>query len=262
MKTDFFRFPHTPHIAWLGEGTPRDDKVLSPAEAQSLLADEVVVEEKLDGANLGFSVAPDGSLRAQNRGQYLTEPHVGQFSRLSSWMAQHSDALLGALSPDLILFGEWCAARHSLDYDTLPDWFLVFDVYDRQASAFWSTARRNLLAQAVGLNTVPQLLQGRTTLPALKEVVSSTRSHFRDGPLEGVIVRSESDTWSHARAKLVRPDFTQAIEAHWRKRAIEWNRIHFRRTGLAYDNCQPLLHWQEAGDIAEDINFDVKCHQI
>lgn len=121
MKTDFFRFPHTPHIAWLGEGTPRDDKVLSPAEVQSLLAEEVVVEEKLDGANLGFSVAPDGSLRAQNRGQYLTEPHVGQFSRLSSWIAQHSDALLGALSPDLILFGEWCAARHSLDYDTLPD---------------------------------------------------------------------------------------------------------------------------------------------
>ena len=28
-----------------------------------------------------------------------------------------------------------------------------------------------------------------------------------------------------ARAKLVRPDFTQAIETHWRKRAIEWNRV-------------------------------------
>ncbi len=27
------------------------------------------------------------------------------------------------------------------------------------------------------------------------------------------------------RAKLVRPDFTQANYTHWRKRAIEWNRI-------------------------------------
>ena len=80
--TDFFRFPHTPHLAWLGPDTPRDDKVLAPAEAQALLADEVVVEEKLDGANLGLSLAPDGGLCAQNRGQYLYEPHAGQFSRL------------------------------------------------------------------------------------------------------------------------------------------------------------------------------------
>lgn len=85
----FFRFPHTPHIAWLGEGTPRDDKVLAPAEAGALLAGEVVVEEKLDGANLGLSLAPDGSLRAQNRGQYLAEPQAGQFSRLTAWLALH-----------------------------------------------------------------------------------------------------------------------------------------------------------------------------
>ncbi|KAB7549801.1 DNA ligase, partial [Verminephrobacter sp. Larva24] len=26
-------------------------------------------------------------------------------------------------------------------------------------------------------------------------------------------------------AKLIRPDFTQAIDTHWRKRAIEWNRV-------------------------------------
>jgi hypothetical protein len=80
--TDFFRFPHTPHIAWLGEAQPRDDKVQSPNEAKALLADEVVVEEKIDGANLGISLGPDGLLRAQNRGQYLAEPHAGQFARL------------------------------------------------------------------------------------------------------------------------------------------------------------------------------------
>ena len=50
--TAFFRFPHTPHIAWLAPGVPRDDKVLSPADAAEVLAGEVVVEEKLDGANL------------------------------------------------------------------------------------------------------------------------------------------------------------------------------------------------------------------
>lgn len=225
--TDFFRFPHTPHIAWLGEGSPRDDKVLLPHEVTELLAAEVVIEEKLDGANVGFSLAPDGSLRAQNRGQYLAEPHAGQFARLPAWLAQHGEGLRSVLASNLIVFGEWCAARHSLDYTTLPDWFLLFDVYDRTAGQFWSTTRRNELASRAGLLTVPQVQQGKVTVSDLKKLVSDTTSRYRAGPLEGVVIRRESVDWCEARAKLVRPDFTQAIESHWRKRAIEWNRIHY-----------------------------------
>ena len=43
MTDIFFRFPHTPHLAWLGDGVPRDDKVLSDAEAEALLGARVVV---------------------------------------------------------------------------------------------------------------------------------------------------------------------------------------------------------------------------
>lgn len=224
--TDFFRFPHTPHLAWLGDGAPRDDKVLSPQEAKALLATAVVVEEKLDGANLGFSLGPNAELRSQNRGQYLAEPHAGQFSRLPSWLERHREGLLQLLTPELMLFGEWCAARHSLAYKGLPDWFLLFDVYDRAVGRFWSTARRDAFAHTAGLATVPQVSRGHTTLSALTQQVMSAPSHYRAGqPLEGVVVRRESAEWCEARAKLVRPDFTQAIEAHWRKRAIEWNRL-------------------------------------
>lgn len=225
MTADFFRFPHTPHLAWLGEGSPRDDKVLSSHEVAELLAAEVVIEEKLDGANVGLSLAPDGSLRAQNRGQYLAEPHAGQFARLPAWLAQHGEGLRSVLASNLIVFGEWCAARHSLDYAALPDWFLLFDVYDRTAERFWSTPRRNALAQAAGLATVPQVLQGKTTITALKQLVATKPSQYREGTLEGVVIRRESADWCEARAKLVRPDFTQAIDTHWRKRALEWNRI-------------------------------------
>ncbi len=227
MTVDFFRFPHTPHLAWLGEGAPRDDKVLSPTEVSALLAGNVVVEEKLDGANVGISLAPDGSLRAQNRGQYLDEPHAGQFARMPAWLTQHGEGLRAALKPNLILFGEWCAARHSLDYAALPDWFLLFDVYDRSASRFWSTQRRNAVANAAGLVTVPLVLQGTTTVAALRQLVTATSSSYRTGALEGVVIRRESVEWCEARAKLVRPDFTQAIDTHWRKRAIEWNRVDY-----------------------------------
>ena len=228
--TDFFRFPHTPHIAWLATGAPRDDKVLSPDEAHELLADEVVLEEKLDGANLGFSVSPDGVLRAQNRGQYLPQPFHGQFARLGPWLAAHEDKLFDALGTDLVAFGEWCAARHSLDYAALPDWWLLFDVYDRAAGRFWSVPRRNALAIAAGLVTTPQRAHGQTTLAALRQLLDQP-SCYRPGPLEGLVVRQESTLWCEARAKLVRPDFTQAIDAHWRRRAIEWNRVDFARSG-------------------------------
>ena len=36
---------------------------------------------------------------------------------------------------------------------------------------------------------------------------------------EGVVVRHEDADWLHARGKLVRADFTQAIDSHWRSRA-------------------------------------------
>lgn len=225
MTGDFFRFPHTPHIAWLGEGSPRDDKVLSSSEMADLLAGTVVVEEKLDGANLGFSQAPDGNLRAQNRGQYLAEPMAGQFRRLPEWMSLHGARLVDALGDGLIAFGEWCAARHSLGYPALPDWWLMFDVYDRREGRFWSTRRRNVLAESLHLATVPRLAQGTQTVASLKKLVAEGRSHYRDGGLEGVVVRREDDDWLLARGKLVHPAFTQAIDEHWRRRALEWNRV-------------------------------------
>lgn len=226
--TDFFRFPHTPHLAWLGQGEPRDDKVLPSDEARSLLSGEVVVEEKLDGANLGLSLAADGAIRAQNRGQYLQEPHAGQFARLPAWLALHESGLVKVLAPDLLLFGEWCAARHSLGYATLPDWFLLFDVYDRAEDRFWSTVRRNAFADDAGLNVVPTVFTGHTTLTELTAMLQKTPSQYREGqPLEGVVVRQESNKYCLDRAKLVRPDFTQAIDVHWRKRAIEWNQVKY-----------------------------------
>ncbi len=229
MTADFFRFPHTPHLAWLGSAESRADKVLSPSEAASLTSHSLEVEEKLDGANLGLSLGAEGELRVQNRGTYLSEPHAGQFTRLPAWLAQHGEGIAEALldhhdSP-LILFGEWCAARHSIAYTRLPDWLLLFDVFDVGAGRFWSSTRRNTMAQRLGLATVPQVAQGRFHLNDLIEGVDTWLSRFRDGPLEGVVVRKESADWCEQRAKLVRSDFTQSIGEHWRGRQVEWNRL-------------------------------------
>jgi ATP-dependent RNA circularization protein (DNA/RNA ligase family) len=231
--SDFHRFPHTPHLAWLGEGEPRDDKVLSKEEALALLSAPVRVEEKIDGANLGLSVGTDGKLRAQNRGQYLESPYRGQFTRLAAWLAVHESALASALGQELILFGEWCAARHSVGYEKLPDWFVAFDVYDCKSGRYWSAARRDGFCARLGLAVVSALSEGRVSLAALRELVSSHRSQFGDSLIEGVVVRREEGEWLNSRAKLVAPGFTQAISEHWRHRAIVWNRLATGRTAFA-----------------------------
>ncbi len=223
--TDFFRFPHTSHLLWLGEGEPRGDKVLLAHEASDLLSHELIVEEKLDGANLGISLDAAGNLQAQNRGSYLERPFNGQFSRLNAWIGQHEAILQAALNPSLILFGEWCAAQHSLDYHALPDWFLLFDVYDRQAGKFWSIARRNALAQELGFAVVPELHRGTFTRADILDLLNKANSRYRQGPVEGIVLRQDEPEWNGSRAKVVNKDFVQAIEEHWRSRSIQWNQV-------------------------------------
>lgn len=222
--TDFFRFPHTPHLTWLADGKPRDDKVLDATQVDALLSGEVVVEEKLDGANLGFSVDENGVLQAQNRGSYLSRDHAPpQFRALFPWLDARVDALGDALFPDLMLFGEWCWAVHSVRYSALPDWFLAFDVYDRKRQAFWSAQRRDRLVAELGLSTVPTVARGRYDVDALVGLLG--RSHHTDGPAEGLYIRRDAGDWLQARAKLVRPSFTQAITEHWSRRGIEKNEL-------------------------------------
>lgn len=223
----FFSFPHTPHLAWLGEGRARRDKLLDPEGVRDLLRDAVTVEEKVDGANLGFSVDDDGELRAQSRGAYLTiEEGQGQWKPLKRWLNERRHALVEALFPDLMLFGEWCYAVHSIHYTRLPDWFLVFDVYDRATERFWDVTRRDALAESLGLFTVPVLGHGTYSLAQLEAMLGMSR--LTDGPAEGIYVRRDVNGHLDARAKIVRSEFVQAIDVHWSKAPLRTNEL--RRT--------------------------------
>ena len=189
-----------------------------------MLRGEVVVEEKVDGANVGFSVALDGTIRAQNRGSWLRRGGNAQFDRLWAWMDQRQTDFADALGDRLILFGEWCLAVHSVMYDSLPDWFLGFDVYERGSNRFWDVARRDELLRNLGLASVPRLSKGTFTIEGLKALLSQ-RSMVGSGPMEGAYIRVEESGWLVARAKIVRPEFTQAIEEHWSKAPLRHNAI-------------------------------------
>ncbi|MBB4143241.1 RNA ligase family protein [Rhizobium rhizoryzae] len=222
---EFWKFPHTPHLLWLGTGEARGDKVLSTQEVDKILSRKLIVEEKVDGANLGISVDSSGEFRFQNRGSYLEKPYRGQFSRLASWFSGHQYELVKSITPNLILFGEWCAAKHSLSYDRLNDWFLLFDVYSKVERAFWDTVRRDQFAYVTGLSTTPRVAEGFFDRNNLVSLLMSSESKFRHGSVEGLIIKAEANGFCEMRAKIVRPDFVQQINEHWSARRLEWNRV-------------------------------------
>ena len=196
--------------------------MLAQDEVRSFLSAEVTIEEKVDGANLGISLNEEGTLVAQNRGSFVEITNAGgQWKPLQRWLTERRFALLDHLTPDLILFGEWCYARHSIAYDRLPDWYLGFDIYERSSGRFWSVARRNELLQQMGLSTAPLVAKGRFGLNELQGMMS--RSKLTNGPAEGIYVRRDDGDYLVERAKVVQPGFVQAIDEHWSRRAIEAN---------------------------------------
>ncbi len=221
---EFFRFPHTPHLLWLGEVPPRADKVLSLQDADEFLSQEVTVEEKVDGANVGLSVDEQGNVRAQNRGAYVAkEACHPQFRPLFRWLHERRTVLLDNMPPHVIVFGEWCYAVHSVRYTRLPDWFLAFDVFDRDSGTFWSMARRDALTDALGLARVPHVGGGRLALRDVPSLLGP--SSLTDGPAEGVYLKWSSGGGARSRAKVVRPSFVQGIDTHWTGRAMQVNAL-------------------------------------
>jgi ATP-dependent RNA circularization protein (DNA/RNA ligase family) len=222
---ELFKFPRTPHLTSPDSKASRTDRIMSHTEANEFLSTEVVVEEKIDGSNVGISVGRDGSLRIQNRGTYLELPFNLQFRPLLQWIAVRQFELRDALRSDLILFGEWCFAVHSIKYDRLPDYFIGFDIYDRHMKRFWSCNRRNEFLARLKIHIVPELARGRFTLDELTKLVRSTRSQFGLETVEGLYLRQGSDDWLEGRAKIVRPEFVQNIRKHWFARPLEKNSI-------------------------------------
>lgn len=223
MKDDFFKFPSTPHLTTLKGVDVRGDKVLSESDRLAFLRSEIFIEEKVDGANLGISFDSDGKLILQNRGSYLHLPGTGQWKKFDEWLNPKMDALFEILTDRYILFGEWCYAQHSVFYNHLPDWFLGFDLYDKQAKKFLSVERRNQLFKQMRIHRVPQLGHGAYSFFEIEKLLAQSRISHE--PAEGLYLRVGQGAWLLKRAKLVRASFIQSVDEHWSRSSIKPNQL-------------------------------------
>ncbi|KAG5220202.1 ATP dependent DNA ligase [Salix suchowensis] len=102
----------------------------------------VIITEKIDGANMGFSL-PRMAPRSLSRIAPTTSiPRPTNSSRnwaLGRKARRRSSPYFGAgrcFPERFILFGEWMYATHSIPYTDLPDRFVAFDLYDRSTGSF------------------------------------------------------------------------------------------------------------------------------
>jgi atypical dual specificity phosphatase len=220
------KFPRTPHLLDLGATT--SDDIIRPAFER--LTGHLSVEEKVDGANIGFSLDWDGAIRCQNRSHWVSSADHAQFKSLDKWIADHSDQLRRLLGQDAqyperyILYGEWLVARHSISYTALPDPFLAFDMLDRVTNVFLSRKSLSRALNGTGIRQVPLLIEcceiSRLSILQFLEEASA----FSDSKLEGVYVRWEDDKRliTLDRGKIVRSDFICGNQ-HWSKNQMELN---------------------------------------
>mmetsp|Transcript_920 Transcript_920/g.2004 ORF Transcript_920/g.2004 Transcript_920/m.2004 type:complete len:1150 (-) Transcript_920:131-3580(-) len=269
------RFPRTAHLAGRGAAAATsDDVVLSARETDLLLSggegDNIVISEKVDGANIGLSLDPStGSISVTNRSHAADLSPGSQFSKLPGWLEQHEDELVALLSQGYILYGEWLQVKHTVPYGGLPDWFLAFDIYDIESGVFLATARRDQLLKqsAPSIYTVPQVPRGGACLTreGLLELLRATRSAFRTdgGTPEGFVVRVEHGGVLRTRGKLVLPEFKQSIDAsgHWMHLQRVLNAVRpdlwpasDGEEGEAEDGIEDLL--QEARDLGRAREYE------
>ena len=215
------KYNRTFHLPW-SPGATNDDKIASSVEY--LLKTPIVITEKMDGSNT--SLESEGCFARTHSGP----PSHPSFDGLKALHAQ----IKHDIPSNFQLFGEWCYARHSIEYSALPDYFLLFGIRELGAIGgdYWySWEDVENFALLYNLETVPVLYKGAVASEKeLKELVESFMNQPSKcgGIREGVVVRVYDqfidESFSNCVMKCVRANHVQTSE-HWKDQEIIKNKL-------------------------------------
>lgn len=209
------KYPRTLHLPWSDTIGPDGDHVLSSARVFE--GREVVVTEKLDGENTTL-------YRSHLHARSLDSGHHPSRGWIKNFHAR-----LGPHIPiGVRISGENLFALHSIPYDALPSYFLVFGVWRGDELLSWDDTAALCahleLQSGEALPLVPVLFRGVWNEKAIRALYPRPS---RFGPsTEGYVVRlarsiARAD-WNESAAKYVRPRHVQT-GPHWMLKPVEKN---------------------------------------
>lgn len=142
----YFKYPRTYHVPW-SEGITDDERTLDDPD-QLFGGKEIVVTEKMDGENTTL-YGDHLHARSIDSGSH---PSRGWVKNLHAQLAHH-------IPGGWRICGENLFARHTLPYDDLSSFFLVFSIWDdRNFCLSWDATVE--YAAILDLATVPVLYRG------------------------------------------------------------------------------------------------------
>ena len=204
-----YKYPRTYHFPF-SPGRSSDDKIFNDYEPY-FEGKEVVITEKMDGEN---TTIYNDMCHARSINSAHREYH--------SWLLNYARSFQYMLNDDERVCGEYLFAKHSIYYENLPSYFMVFSIWNGEQCLSWEdTVKR---CKELNLITVPVLYKGiydeNKINEAIKEVVN------RNG--EGIVMRLTSgysyDNFNNSIIKYVRANHVQTDE-HWSNQQIIKNEL-------------------------------------
>lgn len=211
------KYPRTLHLPF-SPGRSEDDKVLDTVE--HLLDRHLVVLEKVDGGNACFV---NSGVYARTHGSIAKHPAFGPVKAI--WASVRHQI------PDgWSIFGEACYAKHSIAYNALPSFFLVFGIRLDVDNTWLSWANVKKHCKILGLETVPELWTGWVENEKdLRHIVTESLalgSVCGGEDIEGIVIRDANhfSSFQDSVAKWVRESHVKTSN-HWDKQPIVPNRL-------------------------------------
>lgn len=209
------KYPRTPHLPW-SPGATSDDKMLRDRDIQEhFYGTPVVVTAKMDGENT--TMYRDG-IHARS---LVMEPHPSR-----NWVKSIHARVARDIPEGWRVCGENMYAQHSIEYNNLPGYFMVFSVWNGQNVCLdWNDTAE--WAKLLNLPTVPVIYRGafyRTTI----EVMFDSFKLDTPGEHEGYVVRKHGcfhyNDFSKSVAKYVRANHVQT-SCHWMRQKVIPNKL-------------------------------------
>ncbi len=161
-----------------------------------------------------------------NKSYAANTPAKKQFSAIWTWFYNNKDKfedLEKILGFQPCVYGEWLYARHTVAYDSLPSWFVAFDVYDYKSGKYISPKRYRPALTEAGFDTVPEMEWTKITEESLKAMRDTNTAFSKNERKEGIYLKACDGEFIVDRLKMVRPNFIQG--EHWNKKELVKNGV-------------------------------------
>lgn len=196
------KYPRTYHMPW-SEEVHSDDKTYDNMEY--FLNKSLGISIKMDGSNVGLSFETLSSRSG-------TSPDHPSFDLLK----QKYFTIKHDIPKNMIIYGEWLYAVHSIEYDNLDDYFVSFAILD---GGKWLSIDDVIeWSELLGLKTVKYIKRNIkfNSIAEMKETTEElARKVIRNGH-EGIVMRLESSfsDLTQNTVKYVRRGHVQT-DKHW-----------------------------------------------